>query len=83
MIYSVENNLITNHVKQMLLKNFDTLIDENCLNAITLMYNLFLRIGSIGITSLREAFSNYIKVIQIKKRKEDISFFFLFPKFCF
>jgi hypothetical protein len=58
----VENNLITKHIKQMLGKNFDTLIDENRLTYVRLMYDLFLRIGPSGIHDLREAFANYIKV---------------------
>jgi cullin-4 len=57
----VENNLITKHIKQMLGKNFETLIDENRLSYVGLMYDLFLRIGPSAITDLREAFSNYIK----------------------
>jgi len=47
----------------MLSKGFDTLIDENRYTSVSLMYNLFLRIGQTGITELREAFGNYIKVI--------------------
>lgn len=58
----MENNLVTKHVKEMLSKNFETLIDENHLPSIGLMYNLFLRIGSQGVNDLREAFGNYIKV---------------------
>ncbi len=58
----MENNLITKHIKQMLGKNFDTLIDENRLTYVRLMYDLFLRIGPSGIHDLREAFANYIKV---------------------
>ncbi len=46
----------------MLSKGFDTLIDENRYTSVSLMYDLFLRIGQTGITELREAFGNYIKV---------------------
>ncbi|CAF5189720.1 unnamed protein product, partial [Rotaria magnacalcarata] len=34
LIHIVENNLITNHIKQMLSKSFDTLIDENRLSSV-------------------------------------------------
>ncbi len=46
----------------MLGKNFDTLIDENHLTFVRLIYDLFLRIGPNSINELREAFANYIKV---------------------
>ncbi|CAF4254872.1 unnamed protein product [Rotaria sp. Silwood2] len=62
LIHIVENNLITNHIKQMLSKNFDALIDDNRFTSVALMYDLFLRIGPNGIQDLREAFGNYIKV---------------------
>ncbi len=70
LIHLVETNLITNHIKDILSKGFDTLINENRLTSIALMYDLFLRIGQVGINELREAFGNYIKVKQT-------SFFFL------
>ena len=62
----MENNLITKHIKQMLGKNFETLIDENRLPYVGLMYDLFLRVGPSAITDLREAFSNYIKVTKTR-----------------
>ncbi|CAF3377203.1 unnamed protein product [Rotaria sp. Silwood1] len=62
LIHIVENNLITNHIKQMLSKNFDVLIDENRFISVALMYDLFLRIGPDGIHDLRESFGNYIKI---------------------
>ncbi len=64
LIHLVETNLITNHIKDILSKGFDTLINENRLTSIALMYDLFLRIGQVGINELREAFGNYIKVKQ-------------------
>ena len=62
LIHLVQTNLIFNHIKGMLAKGFDVLIDENRLESVALMYDLFLRVGSSGINDLREAFSNYIKV---------------------
>ena len=62
LIHLVESNLISHHLKQMLGKNFDELIDQNRLTSVGLMYDLFLRIGPNAIQDLREAFSNYIKV---------------------
>ncbi|CAF4042405.1 unnamed protein product [Adineta steineri] len=61
LIHLVENNLITSHIKEMLSKGFDTLINENRYASVALMYELFLRIGQIGIIEIREAFGNYIK----------------------
>ncbi len=58
----METNLITNHIKDILAKGFDTLINENRLTSVALIYDLFLRIGQVGINELREAFGNYIKV---------------------
>ena len=62
MIHIVETNLITNHSKEILSKGFETLIHENRFTSVALMYNLFFRIGQAGITELREAFGNFIKV---------------------
>ncbi len=78
LIHIVENNLITKHIKKMLSKNFDTLIDENRLASVGLMYDLFLRVGPNGINDLREAFGNYIKVINLKEKK---TFFYYFGVF--
>ncbi|CAF1451196.1 unnamed protein product [Adineta steineri] len=61
LIHLVENNLITNHIKQMLSKNFDKLINENRFISVALLYDLFFRIGISVINDLREAFGNYIK----------------------
>ncbi|CAF1417985.1 unnamed protein product [Adineta ricciae] len=61
LIHLVETNLITLHIKEMLSKGFDTLIDENRYGSITLMYELLLRVGQTGMSELREAFGNYIK----------------------
>ena len=70
MIHIVENNLIANHSKQMLSKNFEALIDENRFTSVALMYDHFLRIGSNGINDLREAFGNYIKVFTKKTKRK-------------
>ncbi|CAF2687316.1 unnamed protein product [Rotaria sp. Silwood2] len=61
LIHTVENNLITLHIKNILSKGFDTLVNENRYTSIALMYDLFLRIGPVGINDLREAFGNFIK----------------------
>jgi len=62
LIHIVENNLIKIHIKDILSKGFDALINENRLTSVALIYDLFLRIGQAGINELREAFGNYIKV---------------------
>jgi len=61
LIHILETNLITKHVKPMLSKGFDNLIDENRLNSVSLMYELFVPLGSTAVNDLREAFGNYIK----------------------
>ncbi|CAF0964096.1 unnamed protein product [Rotaria sordida] len=61
LIHIVENNIITLHIKNILSKGFNILINENRYTSIALMYDLFLRIGQVGISDLREAFGNYIK----------------------
>ena len=66
LIHLVETNLISKHIKQMLSKGFDQLIDENRLNSVTLLYELFLPLGLPAINDLREAFGNYIKVMNRK-----------------
>jgi len=75
LIHIVENNLIRNHIKEMLSKNFDDLIDENRFASIALMYDLFFRIGPKEINDLREAFGNYIKVTKGFFLKRLILFF--------
>jgi hypothetical protein len=62
LIHIVEKNLITIHIKDILAKGFDTLINENRFTSVALLYDLLLRIGQFGINELREAFGNYIKV---------------------
>ena len=75
LIHLVQTNLIFNHIKGMLAKGFDVLIDENRLESVALMYDLFLRVGSSGINDLREAFSNYIKVRACRVARLLIAFF--------
>ena len=75
LIHIVEKNLITNHIKQMLSKNFDTLIDENRFESVGLMYDLFYRVGLDGINDLREAFANYIKVKNLNEKKNLLIYF--------
>ena len=63
LIHLVETNLITNHIKEILGKGFEILVNENRLSSVGLIYDLFSRIGQSGVNELREAFGNYIKVI--------------------
>jgi cullin-4 len=61
LIHIVENNLIKLHIKDILSKGFGILLNENRYASVALIYDLFLRIGQVGINDLREAFGNYIK----------------------
>jgi len=62
LIHLVEMNLITNHIQDILSKGFENLMNENRFSSVTLLYQLFQRIGSTGVNEVRDAFSNYIKV---------------------
>lgn len=62
LIHLVETNLLTNHIKEILAKGFEILINENRFSSVCLMYELFSHVGQVGISELREAFGNYIKV---------------------
>ena len=52
----------------MLAKGFEILINENRFSSVGLMFELFSRVGQVGIIELREAFGNYIKVKKIVSR---------------
>lgn len=62
LIHLVETNLLTNHTKDILSKGFENLMNENRFSSVSLLYDLFQRIGQIGINEVRDAFANYIKV---------------------
>lgn len=60
LISCVEKHLLENHMKQILQKGLDHLVDENRVSDLTLLYNLFNRIKD-GLKLLRLEFAVYIK----------------------
>ena len=62
----------------MLAKGFEILINENRFSSVGLMFELFSRVGQVGIIELREAFGNYIKVKNIVSLSELIGRFSFF-----
>eukprot|EP01119_Soliformovum_irregulare_P006728 TRINITY_DN1911_c0_g1_i2.p1 TRINITY_DN1911_c0_g1~~TRINITY_DN1911_c0_g1_i2.p1 ORF type:complete len:757 (-),score=235.37 TRINITY_DN1911_c0_g1_i2:308-2578(-) len=59
LIHLLERNLIENHVPAILAKGFDSLMAENKIEDLTLMFSLFNRVN--GLDFLKTAMSNYIK----------------------
>lgn len=60
LIYTIEKQLISEHITALLNKGLDSLVEENRLSDLTLMFNLFNRVKN-GIQELCLAFKNYIK----------------------
>ena len=65
LIYTVEKELLAEHLTQILQKGLDTLLEENRLNDLTLLYSLLNRVKN-GTAELCGNFNGYIKVISIK-----------------
>ncbi|XP_018322699.1 cullin-4B isoform X2 [Agrilus planipennis] len=60
LIHTVEKQLLTDHVTNILQKGLDGLLEENRLNDLSLLYSLFGRVKN-GHTELCTAFNLYIK----------------------
>uniref|UniRef100_A0A0B7AC95 Cullin-4A n=1 Tax=Arion vulgaris TaxID=1028688 RepID=A0A0B7AC95_9EUPU len=60
LIQCVEKYLLENHLKQILQKGLDQLLDENRISDLSLMFNLFNRVKD-GFKLLRLEFAAYIK----------------------
>ena len=61
LILSVENQLISKHITNILNKGFDHLMDGFCTEHLSLMYSLFSRVKD-GQNKLCEYFAAYVKV---------------------
>lgn len=61
LIYTVERELLAEHLTLILQKGLDTLLEENRLTDLTLLYSLLSRVKN-GTTELCGAFNGYIKV---------------------
>ncbi|GAB6021134.1 Cullin-4B [Chamberlinius hualienensis] len=60
LITSVEKQLLGEHLTSILQKGLDSLVDQDRLKDLTLMYNLFSRVKN-GLTELCTHFNQYIK----------------------
>lgn len=60
LISCVEKHLLENHMKQILQKGLDLLLDQNRVSDLSLLYTLFNRIKD-GLKLLRQEFAAYIK----------------------
>ena len=66
LINCLEKYLVAEHVSTLLQKGFDSMMDENRISDLKLLYQLLNRI-STGVDQLKVAYSQYIKVKLIFK----------------
>lgn len=60
LIHTVEKQLLSEHINNILQKGLDGLLDENRLHDLTLLYSLFSRVKN-GLVELCQGFNAYIK----------------------
>lgn len=61
LIHTVEKQLISEHITNILQKGLDSILNENRISDISLLYTLFSRVKN-GLVQLCIHFNNYIKV---------------------
>lgn len=64
LIYTVEKQLLSEHLTGILQKGLDNLLEENRLSDLSLLYSLFSRVKN-GTTELCVNLNTYIKVSTI------------------
>lgn len=64
MIYTVEKQLLSEHLTGILQKGLDNLLEENRLADLSLLYSLFSRVKN-GTTELCVNLNTYIKVRRV------------------
>lgn len=64
LIYTVEKQLLSEHLTGILQKGLDQLLEENRLTDLTLLYSLFSRVKT-GTIELCANFNAYIKVCSL------------------
>lgn len=64
LINCLEKYLVAEHVNTLLQKGFDSMMDENRIPDLKLLYQLLNRISN-GVDQLKVAYSQYIKVISL------------------
>lgn len=62
LVYTVEKQLLSEHLTGILQKGLEQLLEENRLSDLTLLYSLFSRVKT-GTIELCANFNAYIKVI--------------------
>lgn len=61
LIHTVEKQLLSEHITSILQKGLSGLLDENRINDLSLLYNLYSRVKN-GLVELCLNFNSYIKV---------------------
>lgn len=61
LVFTVEKQLLSEHLTGMLHKGLDNLLEENRLSDLSLLYSLFSRVKN-GLVELCMSFNTYIKV---------------------
>lgn len=64
MIYTVEKQLLSEHLTGILAKGLDALLEENRLSDLALLYSLFSKVKN-GTVELCAKFNGYIKVMEV------------------
>lgn len=67
LVYTVEKQLLSEHLTGILQKGLDNLMEMNRLQDLSLLYSLFNRVKN-GIVEVCSNFNSYIKVIKEKKQ---------------
>jgi cullin-4 len=65
LVHTVERQLISEHLSSILGKGLESLLDNNRISDLTLMYNLFFRVKN-GLIELCTHFNSFIKVSYVK-----------------
>jgi cullin-4 len=65
LIHTVEKQLLSEHLTSILQKGLDSLLEENRVQNLTLLYSLFMRVKN-GLVELCLNFNTYIKVSNLE-----------------
>jgi hypothetical protein len=65
LIHTVEKQLLSEHLTSILQKGLDSLLEENRVHNLTLLYSLFTRVKN-GLVELCLNFNTYIKVSNLE-----------------
>lgn len=82
LIYTVEKQLLSEHLTGILHKGLENLLEENRLSDLSLLYSLFSRVKN-GLNELCMNFNTYIKVRSIQISHSALNNFWNFFYFVF